>query len=418
MNGTEPKAELPRFRVNAGAASDRGLERSSNQDKMSRFRTALGEVFIVADGMGGYEGGEVAAGLVVHGFERYLKGVTAETRLETALQEACRAANQEIIARSSSGQQNVRGMGSTVVLAVIGEETYVIAHVGDSRAYLLQDGQLVRLTKDHSFVQRLVDAQTITEEEAAGHPQASVLTRAFGQDKVLELEIAAPRTIQPGQYILLCSDGLSGYIADPDIARAMQGATDPGEMTSRLIKQALAAGGKDNVTVQVVHFAPRPVVTPAPSVPAEDEPPRPRRTWLWTLFVIVALVAGLVAGVFLGAPIRNLFHRPPPPPAAQNPAVMAQKPKLRVNGTLSPEALKALRAVFEVTGGAEGPAGAESSLYCKPDVKSYCDQIRAILAEGKVHVTDTPKERIAPDLADQYDGVLEIQVQEPGRGGR
>ncbi|HXM36490.1 MAG TPA: hypothetical protein VN920_14950, partial [Pyrinomonadaceae bacterium] len=141
----------------------------------------------------------------------------------------------------------------------------------DSRAYLYRQGKLSRLTKDHSVVQKMIDHNMLSEEEARNHPDASVINRAFGQSPELELEISEPIEMQPGDGLLLCTDGLSGYVSDEEIAQRIGGQGDAQEITNALIDLALEAGGEDNVTVQYVLFAQN--GKPAIGVPAESSVP-------------------------------------------------------------------------------------------------------------------------------------------------
>jgi len=244
--------DSPPLTLRVGAAAHRGKVREENQDRISRFRTPFGEVFIVADGMGGYEGGAKAAEMLVNGLEKYLGALPPQTPPDQALQTAAVRINTDILNRASSGEPKTAKMGATSVLALVDGRRVTIAHAGDSRAYLMRDGQLSRLTRDHTVVQRMLDKNMLNEEEARNHPASSVVTRAFGQKTKMELEISSPFELRDGDRILLCSDGLCGYVDDAEIQRVLQFGGDAQAATDALINLALQAGGEDNVSVQLL----------------------------------------------------------------------------------------------------------------------------------------------------------------------
>jgi serine/threonine protein phosphatase PrpC len=234
--------------------SHAGIVRAENQDRCVRFASPCGEVVLVADGMGGAQGGATAAQMVVDGFQSQLLSLPATMPYADALQEAARSVAAQVHLIGSSGDPKVAGMGSTVVLALISGARLVVAHIGDSRAYLYRGLRLIPLTRDHTVVQRMVDAGMISEDAARCHPDASVLSRAIGQTAQVDLEISAPIELEPGDGVLLCSDGLSGYVDDLMIEETLKGfETTPEEAVSALIQLALQTGGEDNVTVQYIH---------------------------------------------------------------------------------------------------------------------------------------------------------------------
>lgn len=261
-----------------GEICDRGKVREENQDSVRNASIPLGELFIVADGIGGYQGGATASRMVVEGFHAHLASRPAGYPAPNALMEACTATNAAIYDRANSGDPAFQRMGSTVVLALMqpgatpgaGAEAW-IGHVGDSRAYLIHNGQMRKITNDHSAVQALLNKNLITEEEARNHPDASVLTRSLGHRPEVEIEIDHV-LLQPGDSLLLCSDGLWGYVHDVDIATV---ATDPSlsvQTAARLmLDQALAAGGPDNIGIEFIHIEggnPIPAAIPRPPAPA------------------------------------------------------------------------------------------------------------------------------------------------------
>ena len=244
--------------LRVGAKSHPGKVRSENQDRMSRFTSPFGEVFIVADGMGGHEGGALAAEMTRDGIERYLRRISPDLHVEEALQTAAQLTNAEIYQGANDGNPATRKMGATVVLAVVNGAQLWLGHAGDSRAYLFRHENLSRLTKDHSPIQKMIDHKLISEEDAREHPDASVISRAFGQEPELELEVSSPFPLERGDGLMLCTDGLCGYVGDDEIERVIGAYGDAQEITDALISVALEAGGEDNVTVQFLQFGVRP----------------------------------------------------------------------------------------------------------------------------------------------------------------
>ena len=220
--------------------TDTGRQRRGNEDSSY----AQAPVFVVADGMGGAQAGEVASQMVVDAFSAGLPGDgTPEERLSVVVQRA----NREIHERSRSEAENA-GMGTTVTAAYLDADAVVLAHVGDSRAYLLRDGELSRLTEDHSLVEELLRGGKLTEEEALEHPQRSVITRALGIEPIVEIDTWT-YPLRPGDVVLLCSDGLTSMISERQVQELLAEAEDLGSAGDRLIEAANAAGGRDNITV-------------------------------------------------------------------------------------------------------------------------------------------------------------------------
>lgn len=227
-------------------ATDVGRQRRDNEDSSY----ANGSVFVVADGMGGAQSGEVASKIVVDAFSSGLpEAGTAEERLAVVVQRA----NREIHERSRSEAANA-GMGTTVTAACLDGDAVAIAHVGDSRAYLLRDGELRRLTEDHSLVEELLRGGRLTEEEAAEHPQRSVITRALGIEPIVEIDTWT-YPLRPGDVVLLCSDGLTSMISEQQLQGVIVAAPTLNEAAQRLIDAANEAGGRDNITVVLFRAA-------------------------------------------------------------------------------------------------------------------------------------------------------------------
>jgi protein phosphatase len=220
--------------------SDPGRQRRDNEDSSY----AREPVFVVADGMGGAQAGEVASRMVIDAFRAGLpQQGTPEERLSVVVQRA----NSEINGRSRS-ESTSAGMGTTVTAAYLDADAVSIAHVGDSRAYLLRDGELTRLTEDHSLVEELLRGGRLTEEEAADHPQRSVITRAVGIEPIVEIDTWT-YPLRSGDVILLCSDGLTSMISEQEVRSELLAATGLDDAARRLIAAANEAGGRDNITV-------------------------------------------------------------------------------------------------------------------------------------------------------------------------
>src|SRR5579875_2363633 len=185
--------------------SDTGRQRRGNED--SAFARA--PVFAVADGMGGAQAGEVASQIAVEAFEA---GLPEEGTPEQRLAEVAQRANRRIHELSLAEHEHA-GMGTTLTAAYLDDGYLAIAHVGDSRAYLFRDGQLTRLTQDHSLVEELRQRGKLTEEEAAEHPQRSIITRALGPEPDVQVDTLS-QTVRGGDVVLLCSDGLTSMIAE------------------------------------------------------------------------------------------------------------------------------------------------------------------------------------------------------------
>jgi protein phosphatase len=220
--------------------TDTGRQRRDNEDN-AFVRAPL---FVVADGMGGAQAGEVASALAVEEFQQDLpeKGSTEE-RLSTRIREA----NRHIYERSRAEDEHA-GMGTTLTAVYVDDDVLAVAHVGDSRAYIFRDGALTRLTQDHSLVEELLRQGKLTEEQAAEHPQRSIITRALG----IELDVEVDTWTYParaGDVVLLCSDGLTSMIDEDRIVEILAGEPRLDHAAERLVTAANDAGGRDNITV-------------------------------------------------------------------------------------------------------------------------------------------------------------------------
>src|SRR3984957_8297838 len=179
--------------------------------------------------------------------EAFSEGVPEQGTPEERLSVVIQKANREIHARSHSDAASA-GMGTTVTAAYLDEDSVALAHVGDSRAYLLRDGELSRLTEDHSLVEELLRGGKLTEEEALEHPQRSVITRALGIEPIVEIDTWT-YPVRPGDVVLLCSDGLTSMLSEQQVQQVLVETPDLAAAGDRLIAEANAAGGRDNITV-------------------------------------------------------------------------------------------------------------------------------------------------------------------------
>lgn len=247
------------MRLFAAGHTDPGRVRSSNEDAYF-----IGDsIFAVADGMGGHVAGEVASATALVPLEEidakvYPDGATAIHALEGAIKEA----NEQVVSKAEESPE-YEGMGTTLTALMFEGRRIHFAHVGDSRAYLLRDGQFNQLTRDHTFVQQLVEEGRISEEEAAVHPRRSVITRAIGVPGEIDVDVMT-LDLEQGDQLLLCSDGLTGVVDDDDIAEIL-GQLDPPERTvERLVQAANRAGGPDNITTVLLRW------DETPTGPARD----------------------------------------------------------------------------------------------------------------------------------------------------
>jgi PPM family protein phosphatase len=220
--------------------TDTGRQRRANEDSL----LARPPLYVVADGMGGAQAGEVASRLAVESFQQ---GLDDTTDAEGSLAAYARAANIRIHERSQMNAEHA-GMGTTLTAVYVGAEEVAIAHVGDSRAYCLRAGELLRLTDDHSLVDELIREGKLTPDEAVEHPQRSVITRALGPEPEVEIDTRSYRA-RDGDVYLLCSDGLTTMISDAFIAEILLAHPRLRDAGEALIAAANEAGGRDNITV-------------------------------------------------------------------------------------------------------------------------------------------------------------------------
>jgi serine/threonine protein phosphatase PrpC len=310
------------MKVRVGVRTDIGRSRVRNEDAY----LVNDPVFAVADGMGGHRGGDVASNLALESLRTAEEGATTEDFQQ--LVEQIKAANQRVLERGEA-DRDLRGMGTTLTAILASDGRAHVAHVGDSRAYMLREGKLQQLTEDHTLVQRMVREGRLTEEEAHSHPQRSIVTRALGVDENIPVD-ELTLDLKEGDRLLLCTDGLTSMLDRDTIQEILQSEPDPQAACDRLVEEANRAGGEDNITVilldmvgdedasaggsepaavqrstsQATTGGPEPTddTKLSRSVPDRPEPTPPRRKsrvrWtraaMWGGVALAILVAGLI----------------------------------------------------------------------------------------------------------------------------
>lgn len=236
--------------IQYAARTDVGLEREHNEDCLGVFEAD--RLFIVADGMGGHASGEIAATVAVDVIADVVRrshgdGLAPGERLARGIEQANARIHEAAVAGAT-----LHGMGTTIVAAIVDGEAAHIAHVGDSRAYRLRRGELARVTRDHSLLQDYIDAMGgLSEEDQKLFPQRNVLTRAVGVHETVEVARTTVE-LEPGDRLLLCTDGLHGMVDERTLRECLQGIADLEELVATLIALANRGGGVDNITAVVV----------------------------------------------------------------------------------------------------------------------------------------------------------------------
>jgi protein phosphatase len=252
------------MRVSFASATDKGLRRSTNEDSLV-VRDDLG-LFVVADGMGGHAAGEVASQAAIEGIAAFVEATVAVSPDQTwpipfnpnqsvnanRLDAGFRMADRRI-ASEAAASTDLRGMATTAVAALIADDVVTLAHVGDSRVYRLHEGQLDQLTRDHSWVEEQFRAGTLTESAARAHPWRNIVTRALSGSEDLKVDIRE-LTLEPGDRLLLCSDGVFAVLSDDQIGEMLRQHADLDAVCDALITGANDGGGPDNVTAVVLEI--------------------------------------------------------------------------------------------------------------------------------------------------------------------
>ena len=239
------------MQLSVGARTDVGMIRAGNEDNFFAGTNGTRGLFVVADGMGGHAAGEVASEMAVRILHREL--LQADFPLEHAaghLADALRRANRVIYDRTIA-EVDKQGMGTTASVLLLVESRYLIGQIGDSRVYLLRDGALRQLTKDHSYVQEQVDAGFLTAEQARYHPYSNVITRCVGASEAVEPDVYEGEVLG-GDVFLVASDGLTGMVDDRRLHQLLGSRAAPARMVDALIAEANGRGGLDNITAIVI----------------------------------------------------------------------------------------------------------------------------------------------------------------------
>jgi protein phosphatase len=323
--------------------TDTGRARADNEDNAY----ARPPLYVVADGMGGAQAGEVASALAV---EEFRGGLVSQGTAEQRLTERVQAANRRIFETAHRRLEH-EGMGTTLTAVYLDDSNLAVAHVGDSRAYIFRDGELTRLTHDHSLVEELIRRGKLTPEQAAAHPQRSIITRALGIEPEVEVDTWT-YPMREADVVLLCSDGLTSMISEPQIAEVLEQERDLDAAGERLIAEANAAGGRDNITV--VLFRLEEVGDRSDGPPTEEatavglRPVRSKGPVDGQNGVGQGDEAGEITQVHqaVGAPAA-------PPPSTTNSPQVAKQPRLaRTQGARRPDAEERGRSLrFRLTAG-------------------------------------------------------------------
>ena len=264
-----------------GSRTDVGLVREHNEDSL----LVAPPLFVVCDGMGGHEAGEVASEMAIRTMENLADSIKDSQSMISAVE----AANLNVIKAPRQGIGR-EGMGTTMTAAKVTGERVTIAQVGDSRAYLLHNGRIQQLTRDHSLMADLIESGQITEAEARFHPNRSVITRAIGSDPYMQPDIYE-LNLSSGDRLLLCSDGLNAMLDDYQIEEILRDVTDPQTCADMLVSAARNAGGYDNITTIVVDIEGKAKAKQRRAI-------KKSRIWMG---VLIALVILAIAGAFVGA---------------------------------------------------------------------------------------------------------------------
>ena len=288
-----------------GNHTDIGKVRKVNQDSFGSAQNDWGEIFIVADGMGGHKGGEVASKMAVDHICDSFKGAPKEIAPAVFLNDTILDANDAVITKA---QQNPdwEGMGTTVVVVIIKDNVAHIAHVGDSRLYIFRHNEPFFITKDHSVVQDLVDKGLISESEAETHPNKNRILQAIGTGEIVPT--ITRQILYKGDHILLCSDGLSGEVNDAELYRELK-LFSPMEACKNLVALANERGGPDNITVMAVHVGKGPNPPKKPSLVLTKQITKDLMGPNTNRVLAVGLILGILLS-FIGYQSYQYFKRP------------------------------------------------------------------------------------------------------------
>lgn len=240
-----------KVKIQQANLSDLGKKRKENEDYYGAFNVQDLEIFIVSDGMGGYKGGLAASHIVVDTVREYFeKNYNKNGNIIQFIKSSLEQADLRVKQKADEDIE-LKNMGATVVLLIIRDDKAYIAHIGDSRAYIIRGKKINKITKDHSLVQQMVDGGIITEEQAKNHPKRNIITHSLGHGGKSDVEIQEPLQLFKDDILILCTDGLTGHVEDFEIQNiALE--NEPITAVHKLIDLANERGGKDNITIQLV----------------------------------------------------------------------------------------------------------------------------------------------------------------------
>ena len=306
-------------RIVIGNTTDKGMVRTNNQDYFASYEGRFGTLVIVCDGMGGHEGGEIASRMAAEVIRDHFLSLEGTFDIRTELRRALIAASRTILDRASVDPA-LHDMGTTAVILILQGDLGYVAHVGDSRIYLIRDARAIPLTKDHSLVQRMIDAKMLSEEEGRDHPKKNVIEQALGAGKTkIDPTVSDPFPIFRNDRFLLCTDGLTSHVTDQELG-SLGGGKSAQSFSDLLVNLTNKRGGEDNITVQIVD------VRKGKKRPIESaiRKQMPRYAAIAAGIGTAALCIGYIAGragIFDSAPHSD----PNPPPDSLHMAVTSNR---------------------------------------------------------------------------------------------
>ena len=278
-----------------GNLSDVGQVRTENQDYYGRYEGSFGQLIIVCDGMGGYEGGSIASRLAVEAIAEHFMQLGSHYDPRYELEQAY-IMGQRKIKEQGQNRPEHQNMGTTAVVLLIRNGEYYFANVGDSRLYLKRNTSLVQVSKDHSLVQDWLDSGVLTEEQAAEHPKRNIITKALGTENFMP-DINGPYPICKNDIFMLCTDGLYHYFSTEEMAKILE--TPPQQACEKMVQIANSKGSDDNLTVQIVK-------SNIGDRAANPERSKRFRVWLWVLLASLTLMFSSL--YYLGQPLLKLWQ--------------------------------------------------------------------------------------------------------------
>jgi serine/threonine protein phosphatase PrpC len=389
------------------SATDVGLVRKVNEDSCGVAETPNGVLCVLCDGMGGHVGGAEASGIAVSSIVQYF-GKAKYADMPAALKEALDFANLQILGTASE-KPELQGMGTTACILLVQDDKAWIAHIGDSRIYLYvaAEHRLHRLTKDHSFVQGLVDQGFIYEEEAEKHPDKNRILKALGLKENISPDIPVKPVLPArGDIFLVCSDGLSGMIPDSGIEKILAGKTEMKDRETALMSAAKAAGGTDNITFQMVYISHSPhrksVFKSKSAVPySRSKSEDAGKSW----YIPVALPLLAIACIMIGVWIGRITVPTATDGVDLSEVYKQQSDRYKIENSIVLDSLeKIIENVFS-----EGP---DQDPHDKQLKEELARKLRKKMMEHVKHEEDTP-----PNETLSNDTIREVSKQSTGQPG-